>query len=268
MYKGEEVYRCVVSCLTGSRICIHVRPRPPLRKSRRPPSAPRSAVERLRIVEEYASYPAGAPERRAVLRREGIYTSQIAKWRKLRTKGAVAALTSQPSGPKPAPRDPLQDEVERLHHENAHLQARLAQAETIIDVQKKLSCCLAPICHRRRRMGGDTPGYRGPGAHHWGWPGLPPAGRAAQSVLPNTPATVGTLTGSPGARSDGRPGFRAARTTGASTALAAGARCAGSGGHPRDAQFTIHADRGSAMTSKCVAQLLVDPRLAVTGAPQ
>lgn len=98
----------------------------------------RSAVERLRIVEEYDSYPAGAPERGAILRREGIYTSQIAKWRKLRTKGALAALTSQPPGPKPAPRDPLQDEVERLRQENARLQARLAQAETIIDVQKKL----------------------------------------------------------------------------------------------------------------------------------
>lgn len=34
----------------------------------------RSAAERLRIVEEYDSYPAGSPERGALLRREGVYS--------------------------------------------------------------------------------------------------------------------------------------------------------------------------------------------------
>ena len=103
---------------------------------------PRSASERLRIVEEYDSYPAGAPERGAILRREGIYTSQISKWRKLRTKGALAALSSQPPGPKPSAPQPLQTEVERLRKENARLLSRLAQAETIIDVQKKVAALL------------------------------------------------------------------------------------------------------------------------------
>jgi len=102
----------------------------------------RSAVERLRIVEEYDSYPPGAPERGAILRREGIYTSQIAKWRKLRTKGALAALTAQPPGPKPTPRDPQEEQLARLRRENARLQARLTQAETIIDVQKKVAALL------------------------------------------------------------------------------------------------------------------------------
>ena len=103
---------------------------------------PRSAAERLRIVEEYDSYPPGAPERGAILRREGIYTSQISKWRKLRTKGALAALTSHPPGPKPTAPQLLQAEVERLRKENARLHARLAQAETIIDVQKKVAARL------------------------------------------------------------------------------------------------------------------------------
>ena len=96
----------------------------------------RSASERLRLVEEYDSYEAGSPERGALLRREGIYTSQISKWRKLRTKGALAALTPKISGPK---LDPLQAEIDVLRKENARLQARLAQAETIIDVQKKVA---------------------------------------------------------------------------------------------------------------------------------
>jgi hypothetical protein len=51
----------------------------------------------------------------------------------------MAGLTPQRRGPKPLPRDPLVDEVEQLRKENARLQARLAQAETIIDVQKKVA---------------------------------------------------------------------------------------------------------------------------------
>jgi transposase len=99
----------------------------------------RSATERLRLVEEYDSYEAGSPERGALLRREGIYTSQISKWRKLRIKGALAALAPKVVGPKP---DPLQAENDALRKENARLLARLAQAETIIDVQKKVAALL------------------------------------------------------------------------------------------------------------------------------
>ena len=99
----------------------------------------RSAADKLRILQEYDAYPVGAPERGALLRREGIYTSHISKWRKQRDRAAVAGLSPQRRGPKPAPRHPLADEVERLQKENARLQARLSQAETIIAVQKKLA---------------------------------------------------------------------------------------------------------------------------------
>lgn len=102
----------------------------------------RSAQERLRIVEEYESYPAGSPERGALLRREGIYSSAITKWRKLRRGSSLSALEPQRPGPKPAPHDPVQEELARLRAENARLQARLEQAEMIIDVQKKVAALL------------------------------------------------------------------------------------------------------------------------------
>src|SRR5688500_5794429 len=98
----------------------------------------RSAAEKLRILQEYDAYPMGSPERGALLRREGIYTSQSSSWRKRHASGGAQALHARPRGPKPVPLVPLEAEVERLRTENARLQARLAQAETIIDVQKKV----------------------------------------------------------------------------------------------------------------------------------
>jgi transposase-like protein len=104
--------------------------------------APRSAAERLRILEAYESYAPGSPERGALLRREGVYTSAIAKWRKLQRNGSLTARTTQRPGPKPAPRDPVQDELTQLRAENVRLQVRLPQAETIIAVQKKIAALL------------------------------------------------------------------------------------------------------------------------------
>ncbi len=105
---------------------------PPARRTR-------TAAEKLRILQAYDAAPVGSPERGALLRREGIYTSQISKWRKLRDRGLLGALAPQRRGPKAARRDPLQDELDQLRKEHARLQARLTQAEAIIEVQKKVS---------------------------------------------------------------------------------------------------------------------------------
>ncbi len=108
--------------------------------------AVRSAAEKLRILAEYEAYPVGAPERGALLRREGLYTSHISKWRKQRERGALQGLNGQRRGPKPTPRDPLTEENEQLRKENARLHARLERAEAIIEVQKKVATLLgAPL---------------------------------------------------------------------------------------------------------------------------
>ncbi len=99
--------------------------------------AVRSAAQKLRILAEYEAYPVGAPERGALLRREGIYPSHSSKWRKQRNQGALQGLSAQRRGPKPTPRAPISEENARLRDENARLQARLERAEAIIEVQKK-----------------------------------------------------------------------------------------------------------------------------------
>jgi len=78
----------------------------------------------------------------ALLRREGLYSSQLATWRRSRDAGALRAL-GQPRGRKPP--DPSAVEMAHLQRENAALTRRLAVAEEIIAVQKKVSDLLGIV---------------------------------------------------------------------------------------------------------------------------
>jgi transposase-like protein len=99
-----------------------------------------SARERLRILEAADACPPG--EIGALLRREGIYSSHLARWRRQRAQGELAGLEPK-RRPAPAPEVRAQAaELARLQRENQRLQAKLAQAEVIIDVQKKLATLL------------------------------------------------------------------------------------------------------------------------------
>jgi len=73
----------------------------------------------------------------ALLRREGLYSSHLSTWRRQRDRGLLEALSPEKRGRKR--KDELEREVAKLQRENERLQVRLEQAETIIEVQKKLS---------------------------------------------------------------------------------------------------------------------------------
>ena len=89
---------------------------------------------KTRIVQEAAQCRA-AGEIGSLLRREGLYSSQLTTWRKQYFAGARHAL-AQKRGPKPrADGEPLA----RLERENAQLREQLARAELVIAIQKKLS---------------------------------------------------------------------------------------------------------------------------------
>lgn len=75
----------------------------------------------------------------AVLRREGLYSSHLTKWRRSREAGELQGLTPKTLGRPRKQRNPLEPETERLRRENARLQEDLRKARLIIDVQKKLS---------------------------------------------------------------------------------------------------------------------------------
>jgi transposase-like protein len=69
----------------------------------------------------------------ALLRREGLYSSNLATWRREREAGRLA---EKKRGPKAHPEA---GELRRLQQENARLKRKLDQAEAIIEAQKKLA---------------------------------------------------------------------------------------------------------------------------------
>lgn len=99
-------------------------------------------AEKLRILREAEACRPGSAERGALLRREGLYSSHLSKWRHQRERGALAGAAAPARGPKPTPRDPMLEEVERVRQENTRLQRRLMQAEAIIAAQKNIAIAL------------------------------------------------------------------------------------------------------------------------------
>ena len=75
----------------------------------------------------------------ALLRREGLYSSNITTWRRQRDRSILSGLTPKKRGRKESVRHPLSAEMTTLRQENDRLMKRLKRAEMIIDVQKKIS---------------------------------------------------------------------------------------------------------------------------------
>jgi transposase-like protein len=101
-----------------------------------------TAEYKLRVLSE-ADRSTGPGQLGALLRREGLYSSHLSTWRKQREEGTLAALTPKRRGRKADPDAALIAENQRLKRETQRLAEKLRQAETIIEVQKKLSEILA-----------------------------------------------------------------------------------------------------------------------------
>jgi transposase-like protein len=77
----------------------------------------------------------------ALLRREGLYSSLLATWRRERDAGVLQALAPQKRGPK-SKRDPVAEENQQLRRETQRLTEELRKAEIVIDIQKKVATLL------------------------------------------------------------------------------------------------------------------------------
>ncbi len=106
--------------------------------SERPRRRRFTAQDKLRILAETdrAAETGGIG---AILRREGLYSSALTDWRKLRDTGAFGALAPAKRGPKAADPNPLAGELALVQRDNARLQLRLKRAEAIVELQKKVA---------------------------------------------------------------------------------------------------------------------------------
>jgi transposase len=95
-----------------------------------------SAEYKRRVLEE-ADACTESGQIGALLRREGLYSSHLTTWRRQREAGLLETLSPKKRGRNG--KDEMERELVGLRRENERLQARLEQAETIIEVQKKLS---------------------------------------------------------------------------------------------------------------------------------
>ena len=92
-----------------------------------------TVADKVRILDEIDRCEPG--QIGAVLRREGLYSSHLSKWRQQRADGQLSGQSNPRRGRRP---EPATVELTALRRENKRLQAELDQARLIMEVQKKL----------------------------------------------------------------------------------------------------------------------------------
>jgi transposase len=97
-----------------------------------------TARYKLRILAE-ADRCSRPGELGAMLRREGLYSSNLTTWRRQREKGLLQAMSAKKRGRKHKEKNPLASRVAQLENENRRLEQKLKQAELVIEAQKKMS---------------------------------------------------------------------------------------------------------------------------------
>ena len=97
-----------------------------------------TAEYRLAVLRE-ADRCTVAGEIGALLRREGLYASNLTVWREQRRRGELDGLSQKKRGPLPKEKNPLATRVGCLERENARLRVRAERAEGLVELQKKVS---------------------------------------------------------------------------------------------------------------------------------
>lgn len=93
-----------------------------------------STEYKLRILAEADACQHG--EIGQLLRREKLFSSQLATWRRELAAGGADKLTKTVPGPK-ASKTPEQKRIEQLERDNERLQKKLAVTEDCVSLQKK-----------------------------------------------------------------------------------------------------------------------------------
>ncbi|MGH9771299.1 MAG: transposase [Candidatus Acidiferrales bacterium] len=155
--KASVASRSAAAAEAGADSVVASRPDPEV--VAKPKRRTFTAEYKLSILQEaeVAATPGGVD---ALVRREGLYSSLLATWRRERANGILKALTPQKRGPK-SKRNPMEEEVQKLRCQNAGLAEDLRKAHIIIDVQKKwLRCWDIRFRNKTRRRTPDGRRHR------------------------------------------------------------------------------------------------------------
>lgn len=94
---------------------------------------------KLRILQEIDSNRGTRGTIGEILRREGLYASQVAMWKRELETQLAEGIKARKRGPKADPTIPLQKDIDRLARQNFRLKEELRRARLIIDAQKKIA---------------------------------------------------------------------------------------------------------------------------------
>ena len=97
-----------------------------------------SAEYKLKILRE-AGACSQPGELGAVLRREGLYFSNLQTWRAQREAGELGGLAPKKRGPAPQAKNPLAAKVACLERDVTRYKARAERAEALVELQKKVA---------------------------------------------------------------------------------------------------------------------------------
>jgi len=134
--QGTHASDSVLGDITGGRTAPRPDPEVVARAQRR-----RYTAEYKQRILAQADAAKGSGEIGAMLRRNGLYSSHLVKWRRERDAGILQGLTPQKRGPK-VTADPRAVEYQKLQRENERLAEQLHKAEIVIDIQKKVAMLL------------------------------------------------------------------------------------------------------------------------------
>lgn len=94
---------------------------------------------KLRILQEVDSNRGTRGAIGEILRREGLYASQVAMWKRELEMQLAEGIKARKRGPKADPTIPLKKENDRLAKQNTRLKDELRRARLVIDAQKKIA---------------------------------------------------------------------------------------------------------------------------------
>lgn len=130
----ENVQKASSDNTDAHQLASNSEPNPEVKPARQHRKFP--ASYKLKILEEL-DHCINPGDKGMIVRREGLYSSQISDWRKLRREGTLTALNKTRGRKKNL--DAKDEKISALETELNVIKNRLEQAEAIIEIQKKVS---------------------------------------------------------------------------------------------------------------------------------